>query len=139
MISGRTWPSGPPKAGRPVLRDIREKSRRRHLQDHPRSRVVTASFLKAPRLARGRETRHCRPPGNHERRNPALAGQVCWRLFETMSARHPSNAFVIRRVGSSRTIAYNQTKTAVLLSTLIEACASQRRGLAISNEEQSDV
>jgi hypothetical protein len=46
---------------------------------------------------------------------------------------------VIGCVGSGRTIAHNQTKTSALLSTLIEACASNRRGLAISNEEQSDV
>jgi hypothetical protein len=50
-----------------------------------------------------------------------------------------SNVFVIRPVRWSRTIAYNGAKTDVLLSTLIEACASRRRGLAISNEEQSDV
>jgi hypothetical protein len=38
-----------------------------------------------------------------------------------------------------RTIAHNEVKYPTLLSTLIEACASNRRGLAISNEEQSDV
>jgi hypothetical protein len=80
-----------------------------------------------------------RPSENKARLDPALAGQCRWLQFEAMSASHPSNAFVIRRVGWGRTIAHNQTKTAALLSTLIEACASQRRGLAISNEEQSDV
>jgi len=51
----------------------------------------------------------------------------------------PANVFVMRLVSRSRTIAHNQTNTRALLSTLIEACASERRGLAISNEEQSDV
>jgi hypothetical protein len=50
-----------------------------------------------------------------------------------------SNVFVIRAVGHSRTIAHNEAKVQRLLSTLIEAFASERRGLAISNEEQSDV
>ena len=50
-----------------------------------------------------------------------------------------SNVFVIRAVGHSRTIAHNEVKPQRLLSTLIEACASEGRGLAISNEEQSDV
>jgi hypothetical protein len=45
-----------------------------------------------------------------------LAGHVRWPLFEAMSASHPSNAFVIRRDGWSRTIAYNQIKNAALLS-----------------------
>lgn len=49
------------------------------------------------------------------------------------------NEFVIRLIGRSRTIAANEAKAQTLLSTLIEACASNRRGLAISNEEQSDV
>jgi hypothetical protein len=50
-----------------------------------------------------------------------------------------SNVFVIRAVGHSRTIAHNEAKVQRLLSTLIEACASEGRGrgLAISNEEQS--
>jgi hypothetical protein len=39
----------------------------------------------------------------------------------------------------SRTNANNEVKSRLLLSTLIEACASEGRGLAISNEEQSDV
>ena len=37
-------------------------------------------------------------------------------------------------VGPGRTIAHNEAKAHRLLSTLIEACASKRRGLAISNE-----
>jgi hypothetical protein len=49
------------------------------------------------------------------------------------------NVFVIGRVRRSRRIAYNEGNSARLLSTLIEACASQRRRLAISNEEQPDV
>ena len=50
-----------------------------------------------------------------------------------------SNVVVIGLVGWSRRIAHNGAKSAILLSTLIEACASNGRGLAISNEEQSDV
>jgi hypothetical protein len=46
-----------------------------------------------------------------------------------------SNVLVIRAVGPGRTIAHNEAKAHRLLSTLIEACASNRRGLAISNEE----
>jgi hypothetical protein len=49
------------------------------------------------------------------------------------------NAFVIGRGGRSRTIAHKRVEYWGLLSTLIEACASKRRGFAISNEEQSDV
>jgi hypothetical protein len=45
-----------------------------------------------------------------------------------------TNAFVIRAVGPGRTIAHNEAKARRLLSTLIEACASNGRGLAISNE-----
>jgi hypothetical protein len=45
------------------------------------------------------------------------------------------NEFLIGR----RTIAAKGVEARKLLSTLIEACASRRRGLAISNEEQSDV
>jgi len=56
-----------------------------------------------------------------------------------MTARKSSNAFVIWRAGSRRTFAANAVKTHELSSTLIEACASFRRGFAISNEEQSDV
>jgi hypothetical protein len=54
------------------------------------------------------------------------------------TGQHPKNVFVIERPRRSRRIAYNEGKSRKLLSTLIEACASQRR-LAISNEEQSDV
>jgi hypothetical protein len=82
------------------------------------------------------------PVRNDESANPAPADQVRWRLLPTIearSAKRSSNAFVISRVGWGRTIAYNQTNTRALLSTLIEACASERCGLAISNEEQSDV
>ena len=50
-----------------------------------------------------------------------------------------SNVVVIGLVGWSRRIAHNGAKSPTLLSTLIEACASNGRGLAISNEEQSDV
>jgi hypothetical protein len=50
-----------------------------------------------------------------------------------------SNVFVMRAVAPGRTIAYNEAKAHRLLSTLIEACASEGRGLVISNEEQSDV
>jgi hypothetical protein len=46
---------------------------------------------------------------------------------------------VISLFGEGRTIARNEVNPLRLLSTLIEACASQRRGLAISNEEQFDV
>jgi hypothetical protein len=46
---------------------------------------------------------------------------------------------VIRAVAPGRTIAHNEAKPHRLLSTLIEACASEGRGLVISNEEQSDV
>jgi hypothetical protein len=56
-----------------------------------------------------------------------------------MTARKSSNAFVIWRAGSRRTFAANAVKTNELSSTLIEACASFRRGFAISNEEQCDV
>ena len=55
------------------------------------------------------------------------------------------NALVMRRRRLSRTIAYNKRKHRNLsdvvsfVVTLLEACASERRGLAISNEEQSDV
>ena len=45
-----------------------------------------------------------------------------------------SNVFVIRAIGPGRTIAHNEAKARGLLSTLIEACASNGRGLAISNE-----
>jgi hypothetical protein len=45
-----------------------------------------------------------------------------------------SNVFVIRAVGPGRTIAHNEAKAHTLVSTLIEACASSGRGLAISNE-----
>jgi hypothetical protein len=47
-----------------------------------------------------------------------------------------SNVLVIRAVAPGRTIAYNEAKAHRLLSTLIEACASEGRGLVISNEEQ---
>jgi hypothetical protein len=50
-----------------------------------------------------------------------------------------SNVFVIRAVAPGRTIAHNEAKPHRLLSTLIEACASEGRGLVFSNEEQSDV
>jgi hypothetical protein len=50
-----------------------------------------------------------------------------------------ANVFVIGRLRGSRRIAYNGGNSRRLLSTLIEACASQRRRLAISNEEQPDV
>ena len=49
------------------------------------------------------------------------------------------NIFVISLVGRSRTFAHNRAKSHMLLSTLIEACASRRRRSAISNEEQADV
>jgi hypothetical protein len=54
------------------------------------------------------------------------------------------NGFVIGIVGGSRTIAHNAAKdhallSTLILSTLIEACASERRGSAISTQEQSDV
>ena len=49
------------------------------------------------------------------------------------------NVFVIRAVAPGRTIAHNEAKPHRLLSTLIEACASEGRGLVFSNEEQSDV
>jgi hypothetical protein len=42
-------------------------------------------------------------------------------------------------VGCSRTIANKQANLYALLSTLIEAGASERRGLAISNQEQFNV
>jgi hypothetical protein len=48
-----------------------------------------------------------------------------------------STVFVIRAVDHSHEIAHNEAKIQGLLSTLIEACASEGRGLAISNEEQS--
>jgi hypothetical protein len=50
-----------------------------------------------------------------------------------------SNVFVMGAVAPGRTIAHNEAKGHSLLSTLIEACASEGRGLVISNEEQSDV
>jgi hypothetical protein len=50
-----------------------------------------------------------------------------------------SNVFVIRAVGPGRTIAHNEAKGHGLLSTLIETCASNGRGLAVSTREQSDV
>jgi hypothetical protein len=69
-------------------------------------------------------------------RRPLLAFAAHDRGKPAMSC---SNGFVIGPIGCSRTIAYKGEKTSRLLSTLIEACASQRRGFAISNEEQSDV
>jgi hypothetical protein len=51
----------------------------------------------------------------------------------------PSNVFVMRAVAPGRTIAHNEAKAPTPLSTLIEACASEGRGLVISNEEQPDV
>jgi hypothetical protein len=56
-----------------------------------------------------------------------------------MTAPKSSNAFVIWRGAACRTFAANAVETQNLSSTLIEACASFRRGFAISNEEQSDV
>ncbi len=50
-----------------------------------------------------------------------------------------SNVVVIGPADWGRRIAHNGAKPPTLLSTLIEACASNGRGLAISNEEQSDV
>jgi hypothetical protein len=50
-----------------------------------------------------------------------------------------SNEFVIELLGECRRIARNGVNSLVPTSTLIEACASQRRGLAISNEEHPDV
>ena len=50
-----------------------------------------------------------------------------------------SNEFVIELLGERRRIARNGVYADTLTSTLIEACASQRRGLAISNEEHPDV
>jgi hypothetical protein len=50
-----------------------------------------------------------------------------------------SNVFVMRAVAPGRTIAHNEAKAHSSLSTLIEACASEGHGSAISNEEQSDV
>jgi hypothetical protein len=61
------------------------------------------------------------------------------RSDESVGPPSEKNEFVIDFFGWGRTIAANQMKTPGLLSTLIEACASKRRGLAISNEEQSDV
>jgi len=58
----------------------------------------------------------------------------------------PSNAFVIWLVGWSRTIAYNEVETRNLSSAVNFTIHSDRglrlragRGLAISNEEQSNV
>jgi hypothetical protein len=42
------------------------------------------------------------------------------------------NVFVIKFAARSRRIAANKDNARTLLSTLIEACASNRRGLAIS-------
>jgi hypothetical protein len=50
-----------------------------------------------------------------------------------------SNEFVIELFGKRRRIARNGVYADQLTSTLIEACASQRRGLAISHEEHPDV
>jgi hypothetical protein len=55
-----------------------------------------------------------------------------------IGGRHPlgrvisKNAFVIEFVARSRRIAANKDNARTLLSTLIGACASNRRGLAIS-------
>jgi hypothetical protein len=57
----------------------------------------------------------------------------------TRSLDASSNVFVMRAVAPGRTIAHNEAKAHSLLSTLIEACASEGHGSAISNEEQSDV
>jgi hypothetical protein len=50
-----------------------------------------------------------------------------------------SNEIVFEFSGERRSIARNGVYTHALTSTLIEACASQRRGFAISNEEHPDV
>ena len=69
-----------------------------------------------------------------------LSGGLPTRKTKSVAGKDASsNVFVIGAVAPGRTIAHNEAKAHRLLSTLIEACASQRRGLAISNEEQSDV
>jgi hypothetical protein len=72
-----------------------------------------------------------RPPASAESKFREPAGGKDWMPS--------SNVFVMRAVAPGRTIAHNEAKTHTLLSTLIEACASEGRGLVISNEEQPDV
>jgi hypothetical protein len=93
------------------------------------SRSNRGQPLEAPHLALGASVFQL-PRNCPDHFSPTMGGR---------SPKHSANVFVIGYVGSGRTIAHNQTKTSALLSTLIEACASNRRGLAISNEEQSDV
>ena len=71
------------------------------------------------------------PPAGHGDRGKRILRAGRWQGLDASS-----NVFVIRAVGPGRTIAHNEAKAHRLLSTLIliEACASKRRGLAISNE-----
>jgi hypothetical protein len=69
------------------------------------------------------------PPAGHGHRGKRILRAGRWQGLDASS-----NVFVIRAVGPGRTIAHNEAKAHRLLSTLIEACASKRRGLAISNE-----
>ena len=74
------------------------------------------------------------PPAGHGHRGKRILRAGRWQGLDASS-----NVFVIRAVGPGRTIAHNEAKAHRLLSTLIEACASEGRGLVFSNEEQSDV
>jgi hypothetical protein len=56
-------------------------------------------------------------------------------VSQTLLTQTFSNEFVIELFGKRRRIARNGVYAHALTSTLIEACASQRRGLAISHEE----
>jgi hypothetical protein len=92
-------------------------------------------------LARSRtyQSAHC---GSMRRELPRLPSRPAKTgRFDAASAVQAcaSNVVVIGLVGWSRRIAHNGAESPAVLSTLIEACASNGRGLAISNEEQSDV
>ena len=75
------------------------------------------------------------PPAGHGHRGKRILRAGRWQGLDASS-----NVFVIRAVGPGRTIAHNEAKAHRLLSTLIEACASNgRAGWLSQTREQSDV